>query len=622
MTPYPPTATDDYLGLVQLPTGMTALSDWLDQSVKQAASPTFASITTTAGSVIDGMYVGRRTTEVSTNVFVGTDNSVITTGEYNTGIGEQAVHDVTSGIINTGCGYDSLGSVTTGDHNTACGGLALSAVVTGSNNAALGERAGSLLTGSMNTLGGAESMLPLVTGDSNTAFGYGAGEKQADGSTNLTTAYRSVYLGAACRGFDDTDDNTIVIGYAAKGEGPNTTAIGNADTTDCHLFGTPKFGDGTDETKTATLDLSGITTGTNRAFALPDASGTIVIGGGTCSGASSGTNTGDQTSVSGNAGTATALATPRTIGGGSFDGTDNVTSFPSPGAIGGTTPSTGRFTNVGIGVAPSAAASALLCVGGNPTTFTSSNYIGVVDSGSGGVVVVAKDSTNYGYLRFIGSGPYTDFSTVEGGTSYANSFVVKGGCLAIGSTTLPSGATRNLILGGGSTVLGAATADMVSQAGVDNGAGNREWQVQPEAGGLFALGNNKFRRVPTANQDVYHWTPTVNTTDGTQTTLATIPITASRTYMITARVVARRTGGSAGTADDGASYERRGTYTTKSGTVTLMGSVQTLGTDAEDQAGWDVTLDISTTNVRVRVTGATNNNVTWMGDITVQSVAS
>ncbi|MBI3150093.1 MAG: hypothetical protein HYZ17_16435 [Betaproteobacteria bacterium] len=39
----------------------------------------------------------------------------------------------------------------------------------------------------------------------------------------------------------------------------------------------------------------------------------------------SGSNTGDQTSVSGNAGTATALETARTIGGESFDGTANIT---------------------------------------------------------------------------------------------------------------------------------------------------------------------------------------------------------------------------------------------------------------------------------------------------------
>ena len=42
------------------------------------------------------------------------------------------------------------------------------------------------------------------------------------------------------------------------------------------------------------------------------------------SGTSTGTNTGDQTSVPGNAGTATALQTARNIGGVSFDGTANI----------------------------------------------------------------------------------------------------------------------------------------------------------------------------------------------------------------------------------------------------------------------------------------------------------
>lgn len=60
----------------------------------------------------------------------------------------------------------------------------------------------------------------------------------------------------------------------------------------------------------------------------------------------SGTNTGDQTNITGNAGTATALQNTRTIGGSNFNGTANVTSFPSPGAIGGSTPNTGAFTNL------------------------------------------------------------------------------------------------------------------------------------------------------------------------------------------------------------------------------------------------------------------------------------
>lgn len=101
----------------------------------------------------------------------------------------------------------------------------------------------------------------------------------------------------------------------------------------------------------------------------------------------------------------------------------------------------------------------------------------------------------------------------------------------------------------------------------------------------------------------------VATTDATVTTLDTIAITASNTYLIEARVAARRTGGAAGTADDGAVYIRRAMVTTKAGTVTINAVQDDL--TQEDQAAWDCTLDVSGTSIRIRVTGAANNNVTW-----------
>jgi hypothetical protein len=66
-------------------------------------------------------------------------------------------------------------------------------------------------------------------------------------------------------------------------------------------------------------------------------SGTSSLTGFTGSGSSSGTNTGDQTSVSGNAGTATALQTGRTINGTTFDGTANITITSAAGTLTGTT---------------------------------------------------------------------------------------------------------------------------------------------------------------------------------------------------------------------------------------------------------------------------------------------
>lgn len=60
---------------------------------------------------------------------------------------------------------------------------------------------------------------------------------------------------------------------------------------------------------------------------------------------------GSSGSCTGNAATATALATSRTIGGSNFNGTADVTSFPSPGPIGGSTPSTIAATELNVGSA-------------------------------------------------------------------------------------------------------------------------------------------------------------------------------------------------------------------------------------------------------------------------------
>lgn len=100
------------------------------------------------------------------------------------------------------------------------------------------------------------------------------------------------------------------------------------------------------------------------------------------------------------------------------------------------------------------------------------------------------------------------------------------------------------------------------------------------------------------------------TTDATVTTLHSVATSTNQTVYVEATVVARRTGGSAGAAGDTAAYKVCGLYKNVSGTVTLVGAVTTLYS-AESQAGWDCTLDVSGTTVRVRVTGAANNNVTW-----------
>lgn len=110
----------------------------------------------------------------------------------------------------------------------------------------------------------------------------------------------------------------------------------------------------------------------------------------------------------------------------------------------------------------------------------------------------------------------------------------------------------------------------------------------------------------------------VATTNSTTTTILTIPISANNTYMIEADIIARRTGGSSGTADDCGWVKIGGIYKTVSGTVTLVNTTANTG-GGEYSSG---TLTISGTNVLVQVTGVTNNNVTWHAFVTVKKVGS
>lgn len=103
---------------------------------------------------------------------------------------------------------------------------------------------------------------------------------------------------------------------------------------------------------------------------------------------------------------------------------------------------------------------------------------------------------------------------------------------------------------------------------------------------------------------------TVNTTNATPTTIATIPMGASKTYLIEATVTGRRVSGGAGAAYDSAVYIRRAKANGADGVTATLSAV-TAEYTVEDQAGWDVTLSASGANILVQVTGAVDNNITW-----------
>jgi hypothetical protein len=174
--------------------------------------------------------------------------------------------------------------------------------------------------------------------------------------------------------------------------------------------------------------------------------GSLATQSGTFSGSSSGTNTGDQTTISGNAGTATALATPRLIGGSSFNGTANITSFPAPGPIGGTTPSTAVFTTLHQGTA-------------------GAQGLAVGFSGAAGQGFTLRDTTN-SRTYFITTETATGLQINSGANpiTLVGNTNVTGALSATGSITTTAGSffgvagTYNLSAGSEGLVFGSATA--------------------------------------------------------------------------------------------------------------------------------------------------------------------
>jgi Chaperone of endosialidase len=112
----------------------------------------------------------------SGNFFVGPAGGAMTTGSYNTAIGENTLLFNSSGSYNTAIGYEALYSNGSGSENTANGYKALYSNTSGSENTAIGLGALSNNQGGGNNLAIGHSALTLLAGGSdNIAVGYTAG---------------------------------------------------------------------------------------------------------------------------------------------------------------------------------------------------------------------------------------------------------------------------------------------------------------------------------------------------------------------------------------------------------------------------------------------------------------
>jgi hypothetical protein len=102
----------------------------------------------------------------------------------------------------------------------------------------------------------------------------------------------------------------------------------------------------------------------------------------------------------------------------------------------------------------------------------------------------------------------------------------------------------------------------------------------------------------------------VRTTDATSTVILRIPVADGHTTMISAAVVARRTGGTGpGTIGQSAWYQLNGAYNNTAGVLTGVGTPSLLG--GEDVAAWDIAFSSIAAEVVITVQGVINNDITW-----------
>lgn len=238
------------------------------------------------------------------------------------------------------------------------------------------------------------------------------------------------------------------------------------------------------------------------------------------------------------------------------------------------------------------------------TTVTSSNSIGA------SVTVTTRRGLRY--RNFTSTGTVTTSVAVEIEDQTVGTLVA-GVRSAIASGTgkwfLASTGTAASSIGGvvfiGTTTLTVASARLHVQ----------EQTINNEVLRLESVATNDD-----PNYRVFHGR--VATTDATVTTLISFTLTAARAYLIEARVVAHRTGGAAGAADDSAAYVVYAGAKHTGGVAALITAVGAAYTD-EDQAAWNATIDVDGANaIRVRVTGAADNNITWHCTLIVQDVGT
>ena len=228
-----------------------------------------------------GTFSMYSTTNASGNTALGYRSLYTnTSGGGNVAIGFRAMDSNTGGADNVAIGYQALFSNTSQSGNVAIGDLALYSN-TGGSNTAVGYR--TLMdntSGALNTAVGYNTNTNNTTGSRNTSLGYHALLSNTTGGNNTALGYRAgytsngsnnIFLGHQAGDNLTTGSNNILIGYDIDAQtisDTNTLSIGNL------IFGTGLDGTGT------TLSSGNIGIGTSTPAAKLTVAGDAYITGG------------------------------------------------------------------------------------------------------------------------------------------------------------------------------------------------------------------------------------------------------------------------------------------------------------------------------------------------------
>ena len=177
------------------------------------------------------------------NNLAGTNNSAFghsaltaSNANFNSAFGSFALASSSTGTNNSAFGVSALRDHQSGADNSAFGLNALRRNISGNNNSAFGVGSLQEALGSNNAAFGRLAMQQLINGNGNVALGYNSGRQNEDNSF-LTDVANSVFIGNGARSQANGQNNQIVIGAGAIGNGANTVTIGGDAITDNYFNG-------------------------------------------------------------------------------------------------------------------------------------------------------------------------------------------------------------------------------------------------------------------------------------------------------------------------------------------------------------------------------------------------